>query len=106
MRSALTDTGAATRRRRTLRRRLWGVRLVTVAAVAASLGLSTAEVSAQARSRSLAQIAAARGVPAAEIRATALRAADPLLDEAVRAGVIGERERLSLRRRIGERGTF
>jgi hypothetical protein len=38
------------------------------------------------------------------VRSVALAAADPLLDEAVRAGVISDDDRRSLRSRIRDRG--
>jgi len=79
-----------------VQRRLWGIRLVVAAAVAATLGMTTTELArAQARTP-IATLAAQRGVPAARVRAVALDAAQPLLDEAVAARVLTEAEGRSL----------
>ena len=79
-----------------VQRRLWGIRLVVAAAAAATLGMTTAELArAQARTP-IAAIAAQRGVAPARLRAVALDAATPLLDEAVVARVLTEAERRSL----------
>ena len=53
---------------------------------------------------SLAGLAARQNVSLARVRSIALGAADPVLDEAMRAGVITDAERRALRWRIRERG--
>jgi hypothetical protein len=86
-------------------RRLWGVRLVVVAATAAALGVPQKQLSqSQAAGTSIARLAARQNVSVARVRSVALAAADPLLDEAVRAGVISDKDRRSLRSRIRDRG--
>ena len=87
-------------------RRLWGVRIVVLAATAASLGISQAQLArSQAAGTSLANLAARQNVSAARVRSVALAAADPLLDEAVRSGAISDSDRRSLRWRIRDSGT-
>jgi hypothetical protein len=86
-------------------RRLWGVRLVVLAATAAALGVPQKQISqSQAAGNTVARIAARQNVSVARVRSVALTAADPLLDEAVRAGVISDDDRRSLRSRIRDRG--
>jgi hypothetical protein len=84
-------------------RRLWGVRLVVLAASAAALGMPQSQLArSQAAGTSMARLAARQNVSVARVRSVALAAADPLLDEAVRAGAISDRDRRSLRWRIRE----
>ena len=86
-------------------RRLWGVRLVVLAATAAALGMPQTSVArSQAAGATMANLAARQNVSAARVRSVALAAADPLLDEAVRAGAISEDDRRSLRWRIRDSG--
>jgi hypothetical protein len=86
-------------------RRLWGVRLVVLAATAAALGVPQKQLAqSQAAGTSLSHLAARHNVSAARVRSVALAAADPLLEEAVRAGAISDDDRRSLRSRIRERG--
>ena len=86
-------------------RRLWGVRLVVLAATAAALGVPQKQISqSQASGNTVARIAARQNVSIARVRSVALAAADPLLDEAVRAGAISDDDRRSLRSRIRDRG--
>jgi hypothetical protein len=87
-------------------RRLWGVRLVVLAATALSLGISQAQLArSQAAGTSLANLAARQNVSVARVRSVALAAADPLLEEAVRSGAISDSDRRSLRWRIRDSGT-
>jgi hypothetical protein len=86
-------------------RRIWGVRLVVLAATAAALGVPQKQLAqSQAAGTSLAHLAARQNVSVARVRSVALAAADPLLDEAVRAGAISESDRRSLRWRIRDSG--
>ena len=86
-------------------RRLWGVRLVVLAATAAALGMPQTSVArSQAAGATMANLAARQNVSVARVRSVALAAADPLLDEAVRAGAISEEDRRSLRWRIRDSG--
>jgi hypothetical protein len=86
-------------------RRLWGVRIVVLAATAAALGLPQNSVaSSQAAGATLATLAASQNVSVARVGSVALAAADPLLEEAVRAGAISEDDRRSLRWRIRASG--
>jgi hypothetical protein len=86
-------------------RRIWGVRLVVLAATAAALGVPQKQISqSQAAGNTVARIAARQNVSVARVRSVALAAADPLLDEAVRSGVISDDDRRSLRSRIRDRG--
>jgi hypothetical protein len=86
-------------------RRIWGVRLVVLAATAAALGVPQKQISqAQASGNTVARIAARQNVSVARVRSVALAAADPLLDEAVRSGAISDEDRRSLRSRIRDRG--
>ncbi|HET6172278.1 MAG TPA: hypothetical protein VFD90_06730 [Gaiellales bacterium] len=87
-------------------RRLWGVRLVVLAATAAALGVPQKQIaqSQAAGSTSIARLAARQNVSVARVRSVALAAADPLLDEAVRSGDISDDDRRSLRSRIRDRG--
>ena len=83
-------------------RRLWGVRLVVLAATAAALGVTQQQLSdSQA---SMAGLAAQQNVSLERVRSVALAAAEPLLEEAERAGVISAREHRSLRWRIRDHG--
>ena len=92
-------------RRPARQRRLWGVRLVVLAATAAALGMPQSQIArSQAAGNHLARLAARQNVSVARVRSVALAAAEPLLDEAVRAGVISEDDRRSLRWRIRDRG--
>ena len=82
-------------------RRLWGVRLVVLAASAAALGMSQGQVArSRASGTTMASLAARQNVSVARVRSVALAAADPLLDEAVRAGAISDDDRRLLRMRI------
>ncbi len=84
-------------------RRLWGVRLVVLAATAAALGMpQSALARSQAAGTTMASLAARQNVSVTRVRSVALAAADPLLEEAVRAGAISDRDRRSLRMRIRE----
>jgi hypothetical protein len=86
-------------------RRLWGVRLVVLAASAAALGMSQAQLTqSRAAGTSMARIAARQNVSVARVRSVALAAADPLLDEAVRSGAISDSDRRALRWRIRDSG--
>jgi hypothetical protein len=83
-------------------RRLWGVRLVVLAATAAALGITQKQLSES--QGAMASLAARQNVSLQSVRSVALAAAEPLLDEAVRAGAISEADRSSLRWRIRDRG--
>ncbi len=86
-------------------RRLWGVRLVVLAATAAALGMPQKQLArSQAAGTDRSRLAARQNVSVARVRSVALAAADPLLDEAVRAGAISDDDRRSLRWRIRDRG--
>jgi hypothetical protein len=86
-------------------RRLWGVRLVVLAATAAALGMPQSSVArSQAAGATMASLAARQNVSVGRVRSVALAAADPLLDEAVRAGAISDDDRRSLRWRIRDSG--
>jgi hypothetical protein len=86
-------------------RRLWGVRLVVIAATAAVLGVPQRQLAqSQAAGTSIAHLAARQNVSVARVRSVALAAADPLLDEAMRAGAISDADRRSLRWRIRDTG--
>jgi hypothetical protein len=86
-------------------RRLWSIRLVVLAATAAALGMSQAQVArSQASGATLASLAARQNVSAARVRSVALTAADPLLEEAVRSGAISDDDRRALRWRIRDGG--
>lgn len=87
-------------------RRLWGVRLVVLAATAAALGVPQSQLAqSQAAGTSLSHLAARHDVSVARVRSVALAAADPVLDEAVRAGAISDDDRRFLRSSIRDRGT-
>jgi hypothetical protein len=87
-------------------RRLWGVRIVVLAATAAALGISQAQLArSQAAGTSMARLAARQNVSVARVRSVALAAADPLLDEAMRSGAISDSDRRALRWRIRNDGT-
>jgi hypothetical protein len=58
----------------------------------------------RAAGTSVARLAARQNVSVARVRSVALAAADPLLDEAVRAGAISEADRRYLRSSIRDRG--
>jgi hypothetical protein len=82
-------------------RSLWGLRLVVLAASAAALGMSQSSLArSQAAGANMASLAASRNVSVERVRSVALAAADPVLDEAVRAGAISDDDRRSLRWRI------
>jgi hypothetical protein len=86
-------------------RRLWGVRMVVLAATAAALGISQPQLArSQAAGLSMSSLAARQNVSVARVRSVALAAADPLLDEAVRSGAISDSDRRSLRWRIRDSG--
>jgi uncharacterized protein (DUF2345 family) len=85
-----------------VQRRLWGVRLVVLAATAAALGITQQQLSES--QGAMTSLAARQNVSLASVRSVALAAAEPLLDEAVRAGAISESARRSLRWRIRDRG--
>jgi hypothetical protein len=86
-------------------RRLWGVRMVVLAATAAALGVPQRQLAqSQAAGTSMANLAARQNVSVARVRSVALAAADPVLDEAVRAGAISDSDRRFLRSRIRDRG--
>jgi hypothetical protein len=86
-------------------RRLWGVRLVVLAATAAALGVPQSQLArSQAAGTDLSRLAARQNVSVARVRSVALAAAEPLLDEAVKAGAISEDDCRSLRWRIRDRG--
>ena len=86
-------------------RRLWGLRLVVLAATAAALGIPQSQLArSQAAGTDISRLAARQNVSVARVRSVALAAADPLLDEAVRAGAISDADRRSLRWRIRDRG--
>ena len=86
-------------------RRLWGVRLVVLAASAAVLGMPQSSLArSQAAGATIATLAARQNVSVERVRSVALAAADPLLDEAVRAGAISDDDRRSLRWRIRDSG--
>jgi hypothetical protein len=72
-------------------------------AVARALGLTPAELEERLGSRSLAQIAADRGVPMPRLRQIAWTIAEPQLAAAVAAGVIDDHERAALHRGIEEK---
>jgi hypothetical protein len=91
-------------RRPALQRRLWGLRLVVIAATAAALGIPQQQVSQSQAAGTVASLAASQNLSLARVRSVALAAADPVLDEAMRAGVISDAERRALRWRIRERG--
>jgi hypothetical protein len=83
--------------------RMWGVRCALDTAVARALGLTPSELETRLRSRSLAEIAADRGVPMPRLRQIAWEIAEPQLAAAVAAGVIDDHERTALHRRIEEK---
>lgn len=86
-------------------RRIWGVRIVVLAATAAALGVSQTQLAlSQAAGTSIDKLAARQNVSLERVRSVALSAADPLLDEAVRSGALSDGDRRSLRRRIRENG--
>jgi hypothetical protein len=86
-------------------RRLWGLRLVVLAATAASLGVPQSQLAeSQAAGTDISRLAARQNVSVARVRSVALAAAEPVLDEAVKAGAISEDDRRSLRWRIRDRG--
>jgi hypothetical protein len=86
-------------------RRIWGVRIVVLAATAAALGVSQTQLAhSQAAGTSMDKLAARQNVSLERVRSVALSAADPLLDEAVRSGAISDGDRRSLRRRIRANG--
>ena len=86
-------------------RRLWGVRLVILAASAAALGMPQSAVArSQEAGATMATLAARQNVNVERVRSVVLAAADPLLDEAVRSGAISDDDRRSLRWRIRDTG--
>jgi hypothetical protein len=82
---------------------MWGVRCALDTGVARALGLTTVELEALLGTRSLAQIAADRGVPMPGLRQLAWTIAEPQLAAAVAAGVIDDHERTALHRTIEEK---
>ena len=101
-RAAAIDPGPV--RNPALQRRLWGLRLVVVAATAAALGIPQRQLAQSQAAGTVASLAARQNVSLASVRSVALAAADPVLDEAMRAGVISDAERRCLRWRIRESG--
>ena len=86
-------------------RRIWGLRLVVLAATAASLGIPQSQLAgSQAAGTDISRLAARQNVSVARVRSVALAAAEPVLDEAVKAGAISEDDRRSLRWRIRNSG--
>ena len=83
--------------------RMWGVRCALDTGVARALGLTTVELETLLGTRTLAQIAADRGVPMPGLRQLAWTIAEPQLAAAVAAGVIDDHERTALHRRIEEK---
>ena len=84
-----------------MQRRLWALRLSVVAAIAVSVGVSSAEVQARSLRRGgVATLAAERGVDLATVRAAAVAAATPLLDDAVRSGTLNARQGAAIRRSV------
>jgi hypothetical protein len=73
-----------------------------LAATAAALGITQEQLSESQGAMS--GLAARQNVSLASVRSVALAAAEPLLDEAVRAGAISDADRRSLRWRIRDRG--
>lgn len=96
------QTASANDREPGAQRRLWGVRLVVIAATAAALGITQQQLSES--QGAMVGLAARQNVSLESVRLVALAAAEPLLDEAVRAGAISEADRRSLRWRIRDRG--
>jgi crotonobetainyl-CoA:carnitine CoA-transferase CaiB-like acyl-CoA transferase len=82
---------------------MWGVRCALDTGVARTLGLTSDELESRLQRRSLAQIAAERGVPMARVRRVARAIAEPQLAAAVAAGVIKDAERTALFRRLESR---
>jgi hypothetical protein len=98
------DSSSPTRAGRLARRRLWGVRLAATAASAAALGLTPAELSARQRTAPLERIASERGVGLGEVGEAAVRAAEPLLQEAVVTGALTARQGDAIRLRLRTKG--
>jgi hypothetical protein len=82
---------------------MWGVRCALDTGVARALGLTAHELEQRLETCSLAQIAAACGVPMTRLRQVAWAIAEPQLAAAVAAGAINEGERTALHRRIDEK---
>jgi crotonobetainyl-CoA:carnitine CoA-transferase CaiB-like acyl-CoA transferase len=82
---------------------MWGVRCALDTGVARTLGLTSDELESRLQRRSLAQVAAERGVPMARLRRVARAIAEPQLEAAVAAGVIKDAERTALFRRLESR---
>ena len=81
------------------------IALVALAAMAATLGLTTAEVSAHAsQPGGIGVLAAQRGVEPAHVRAVAAAAVEPVLGEAIRSGELGADQGRAIRWRIQDRG--
>ena len=70
----------------------------------AAFGIPQQQLSQSQAAGTLARLAATQNVSLVRVRSIALAAADPVLDEAMRAGVISDAERRALRWRIRERG--
>jgi hypothetical protein len=87
-----------------LQQRLWGLRLVVVSATAAALGIPQAQLGPRQSASTLARLAARQNVSLARVRSVALSAADPVLDDVMRAGLITDAERRALRWRIRDGG--
>lgn len=87
-----------------LQQRLWGLRLVVVAATAAALGIPQAQLGQGQSAGAVARLAARQNVSLARVRSVALSAADPVLDDVMRAGLITDAERRALRWRIRDGG--
>jgi len=81
------------------------IALVALAAMAATLGLTTAEVSAHAsQPGGISALARERGVAPAHVRAVAAAAVEPVLGEAIRSGTLGAEQGRAIRWRIQDRG--
>ena len=81
------------------------IALVALAAMAATLGLTTAKVSAHAsQPDGLRTLAVERGVEPAHVRAVAAAAVEPVLGEAIRSGALDAEQGRAIRWRIQDRG--
>ena len=81
------------------------IALVALAAKAATLGLTTAEVSAHAaQPGGISALARERGVAPAHVRAVAAAAVEPVLGEAIRSGTLAAEQGRAIRWRIQDRG--
>lgn len=87
-------------------RRLWGLRVSLLVAIATTLSIAVPQVQARQREVGFAGLAAEHRLSTEQLSKVVLSVADPQLDEAVRNGVITERERRKLRERIRLTGTI